>query len=197
MTKRTIIYFLFAFSWLSGIAVATSAQETITGSVFQYGSGRYTGIRTSFFTLRLKSLTPDEQAQNYLAVLQEDGQEALLRSIRDQDAGSFSLSGDLTRTVNVVREVNTGGQRKIYAVFERWELFAEVRGGYRSLDYPLGYIELTIDQATGAGSGKYFAAAKIRWKKDKKGVGSHVEIEDYATIPAKLVNVKIEGFKTL
>ena len=101
----------------------------------------------------------------------------------------------MSREINAVREFDTGGTRKIYAVFERWEQFAELRGGYRSLDYPFGYIELTIDPRTGKGSGQYFAAAKIRWIKDKKGEGSHVEIEDYATFPAKLVNVETKGVR--
>ncbi len=168
----TIVYFLSA-------ALITSGQETFTGTVLKYGSGVYTGLRTANFTLRLKGVTPDDQAQRNLALLQESGQDAVLKAIRGQDLGSFSLDTSLARTVNAVREVNTGGKRKIYVVFERWEQFAELRGGYRSLDYPFGYIELTIDPATGKGEGQYFAAAKIRWKKDK----GNVEIEDYATFP--------------
>ena len=54
--------------------------------------------------------------------------------------------------------------RRIYIVFERWLQFAELRGGYRSLDYPFGYIELNIDPATGNGEGTYIAAARIRWR---------------------------------
>jgi hypothetical protein len=91
----------------------------------------------------------------------------------------------------VITQTNVGGKTVIHAVFERWTQFAEVRGGYRSLDYPFGYIELTVDPASGKGIGQYFAAAKIRWKNDKKN-GYHVEVEDYATYPAKLVNVEIK-----
>lgn len=171
------------------------AQETFTGNIIKYGSGRYTGVRTSSFTLKLNSLTSDEQSQRDLEILQTKGQDALLDAIRAEDVGRFSLTGQLDLTVNAAREVNIGGMRKIYAVFERWTQFAELRGGYRSLDYPFGYIELTIDPQTGKGTGQYFAAAKIRWKKDKEGLDSHVEIEDYATFPAKLVNVRAKGME--
>ena len=51
-------------------------------------------------------------------------------------------------------------------------------------------VFVDIDPATGKGEGQYFAAAKIRWKADKKKGMSNVEIEDYATYPAKLVNVE-------
>jgi hypothetical protein len=194
MKKLFVLGVVLALLYLCAPALA-SAQETFTGTVFKYGSGRYTGMRTSGFTLTLKSLTPDDQAQRNLAALQKDGQDALLKAIRSEDLGRFSLTGELGREINAAREVNSGGKRKIYAVFERWEQFAELRGGYRSLDYPFGYIELTIDPRTGKGSGQYFAAAKIRWVKDKKGTGAHIEVEDYATFPAKLVNVQTERVK--
>ena len=194
MRKLLVLCVVLTLVYLFTAAVA-DAQETFTGTVFKYGSGRYTGMRTSGFTLKLNSTTPDDQAQRYLSSLQEGGQDALLKSIHDNDLGRFALTGELARTIIAVRVVNTGGTRKIYAIFERWEQFAELRGGYRSLDYPFGYIELTIDSRTGKGSGQYFAAAKIRWVKEKKGEGSHVEIEDYATFPAKLVNVETKGVR--
>jgi hypothetical protein len=194
MKKGIIICTILLVTNLFVAATAARAQETFGGTVFKYGSGRYTGVRTSGFTLTLKSTTPEDQAQRDLEILQSGGQDKLLDAIRDQDLGRFSLTGELGRTINAVREVNVGGMRKIYAVFERWTQFAELRNGYRSLDYPFGYIELTIDPRTGKGTGQYFAAAKIRWKTDSKN-GPHVEVEDYATFPAKLFNVETEGRK--
>lgn len=183
------------FAYVFAVPATTNAQETFKGNIIKYGSGRYTGVRTSSFTLTLNSVTPDDQAERNLKILQTDGQDKLLDAIHNEELGRFSLSGELGRTINAVREVNVDGKRKIYAVFERWTEFAELRGGYRSLDYPFGYIELTIDPRTGKGSGQYFAAAKIRWKHEKDGKMSHVEVEDYATFPAKLLNVKVEGVK--
>lgn len=176
-------------------AASVEAQQTYTGTVVSYGSRSYTGVRTGSFTLTLKSLTPDDQAARFLSSLQTGGQDALLDAIRNENIGSFSVDQNLSRTVNAARVTTSGGRQKILVVFERWQMFAEVRGGYRSLDYPFGYLELTIDPATGKGSGQYFAAARIRWKKDKNGNGSHIEIEDYATFPAKLINVRQEGVK--
>ena len=67
--------------------------------------------------------------------------------------------------------------------------FGEVRGGYRSLDYPFGYLELLIDPATGKGDGTFIEAAQIRWKRDKKLNQYVVEIEDFGTFPARLMGV--------
>jgi hypothetical protein len=73
------------------------------------------------------------------------------------------------------------------AVFERWLGIAELRGGYRSLDYPFSYIELMLDPRTGNGEGTYFAAARIRFK------DGDVVIEDFATFPSRLLNVRLSG----
>ena len=191
MKKLLIVGVVLTSLYLFGAPGTMYAQETFTGTVLRYGSGRYVGTRTSGFTLKLNSLTPDDQATRFLSILQTGGQSDLLDAIKGEDIGYFSLTTTLGQRINAAREMNVGGMRKIYAVFERWTQFAELRGGYRSLDYPFGYIELTIDPRTGKGTGQYFAAAKIRWKKDnKRGVGPHIEVEDYATIPAKLLNVR-------
>ena len=184
---KTICYLLLVIC-IAGFAVR--AQETFTGTVVSYGSGFNTRMDTAPFTIRLKSETPADQAAHFLSLLQDSGQDALLKAISKEDIGNFSVGGNLARTVNAAVETNANGQRRIYIVFERWTRFAEVRGGYRSLDYPFGYIELNIDPRTGKGEGTYIAAAKIRWKRDKDASGSHVEIEDFATFPARLLNVR-------
>lgn len=182
-----VAFYIFVF------VVAGRAQvagNTYTGTVVSYGSGFSTRMRTSNFTLRIKSETPDNDSRRFLGLLQTDGQDALLSAIRNEDRGIFSVGSGLGRTLNVVRETTENGKQKIYIVFERWTQFAEVRGGYRSLDYPFGFIELYMDPATGKGEGTYIAAAKIRWRESTGADGTHVEVEDFATFPARLVNVR-------
>jgi hypothetical protein len=176
----------------SAAVYAQRDPETITGTLVSYGTGFNTRMVTTNFTLRINRETPPDQAANYLARLQDGGQDALMRSIRDQDLGTFSVGNSLGRTINAVAEQMVNGHRRIYVVFERWTRFAEARGGYRSLDYPFGYVEVDIDPATGKGEGTYIAAAKIRWKNDSKN-GPHVEVEDFATFPARLLNVRAKS----
>lgn len=195
MKKLYITSAICALLYISLIAIPASGQtgrQTYTGTILSYGSGLDTRTRTSFFTITVNATTPDDRAGQFLKLLQDGGQDKLLDGIKNENLGSFSVDGHLARTINVVRESNVDGKLRLYEVFERWTQFAELRGGYRSLDYPFGFIELYIDPATGKGEGTYIAAAQIRFKKEKQANGMHVEIEDFATFPARLLNVKVK-----
>lgn len=159
-----------------------------TGDIFSFNGPR---IETANFTLKINKWTPDEQAKANLAVLKNDGQDKLLDTIRKENVGTLSINNGLSQTINVAREMQIDGKTRIFAVFERWMRFAEIRGGYRSVDYPFGVIELFIDPTTGKGEGTFIAAAQIRWTMDKKTEQHKVEIENFATYPAKMVNVKM------
>lgn len=196
--KRFYVFFGFiflVFLLLSMTAVANGqkTKETYTGTVLYYGSGFDTRSVTRQFTLTINGMTSDDQALKYLNILQESGQDKLLDAINDNELGRFSVGANVGVPVNVVRERTIDGKRRIFVVFERWTQFAELRGGYRSLDYPFGVIELFIDERTGKGDGTYIAAAKIRWDEDKKNQ-YQVEIENFATFPAKLLGVQQQNF---
>ena len=185
-------------------AMATSAvmaqgnvKETFTGTIVSYGTGRNIRTTTNTFTLNLTGVTSDEQSQRSLGILQEGGQDALLKELSKNDFGRFSVGGRLGRTITGVRVSDVGGKKRIFAVFERWIQFAELRGGYRSVDYPFGVIELYIDPRTGKGDGTLIEAAQIRWKRDKKSNEYVVEIENFGTWPAKLMGVTQRGRKSL
>jgi hypothetical protein len=168
-------------------------RETYTGTVVSYGSGFNTRTTTGTFTLNVERHTSDERAQRLLGLLQQDNDSDLLSEVRREDVGSFSINGRIGPRVNVVRETMVDGQRRIIAVFERWQQFAELRGGYRSLDYPFGVLEIYIDPKTGKGSGTYVAAAKINWRDDRKTGRNQIEIENFATYPARLMGVQERG----
>ncbi len=186
---RGIHGFALLFFLLLFVAFKANGQETYTGTVLYYGSGINTRSISRAFTLNLTGLTSDTQAQGFLETLQEGKQDELLDAIKKQDLGRFSVGANVGVPVNVVRESVVDGKRRIFVVFERWTEFAEVRGGYRSLDYPFGVIEIFVDEKTGKGEGTYIAAAKIRWNYDEKQKQYQVEIENFATFPAKLLGV--------
>jgi hypothetical protein len=164
-------------------------RESYTGTILSYGSGLNTRTVTNTFTLNITGKTSDQEAQEYLNILQSGGQTDALKAIEDQELGRFSVGSNVGIPINVVRETVENGQRKIFIVFKRWTQFAELRGGYRSLDYPFGVIEMVIDERTGKGEGTYIAAAQIRWRRDKKNNNYYVEIENFATYPARLLGV--------
>lgn len=183
----SVVLLIFGFAHSS---FAQTARETIQGTVLSFGSGLNTRSRTANFSLTIEGTTSDALAQRYLGLLQEGGQDTVLKEISDQTLGRFSVGSNVGVPVNVVRESTVDGKRRIFVVFERWMQFAELRGGYRSVDYPFGVIEIFIDPKTGKGEGTYIAAAKVRWVKDKKTNEYQVEIENFATYPARLLGVK-------
>jgi len=197
MTRLKLFFgFLLLALVTVGASMTVYGRETYTGTVVSYGSGFNTRTVTRTFTLTIDGTTSDRDAQEYLGILQSGGQDDALKAISKNELGRFSIGGNVGIDVNVVRESVSGGQRRIFIVFERWTQFAEYRGGYRSLDYPFGVIELTIDEATGKGEGTYIAAAQIRWRQDKKSNQYQVEIENFATYPARLIGVQRRGGKS-
>ena len=173
--------------------VAKAQQETYTGSIVSYGNSLTGRMQTGTFTLTIDRLTSDQRANELLGLLQEGSDDALLRQVEKEDVGRFSVNGRVGPRVNVVRETDVNGQRRIFAVFERWMNFGEIRGGYRSTDYPYGVIELFVDPRTGKGSGTYIAAARVNWRTDKRTGQNTVEIENFATYPAQLLGVTRRG----
>lgn len=172
---------------------ALAQTETYTGTVVSYGSGRNTRTSVNTFTLNITGTTSDAEVDRAVAILQEGGQDDLQKAITKNDLGRFSIGSRLGRTLNGVRIDEVDGKKRIRAVFERWINFGEVRGGYRSLDYPFSYIELFIDPATGKGDGTLIEAAQIRWKRDKKLDQYVVEIENFGTFPARLMGVQLRN----
>lgn len=63
--------------------------------------------------------------------------------------------------------------------------FGELYNGGRSVDYPFGYLQVTLD-ATGKGTGQIMAAAKVRFNK-KSG---QYEIESFGNQYIKATNVR-------
>lgn len=189
-----ILFLCFAvFGSASKAAAQQNDKEVYTGTLLSYGSGFNTRNVTTTFTLNINGQTSDAQAQGFLDILREDEQTDLLKAIEKEDLGRFSVGANVGVPVNVVCESIVGGKRRIFIVFQRWTQFAELRGGYRSLDYPFGVIELFIDEQTGKGEGTYIAAAKIRWDYDDKKKQYQVEIENFATYPARLLGVQLRG----
>lgn len=184
---------IFCFSILFTASNLYGQSETFTGTVLSYGTGFNTRTVTRNFTLNINGQTSNQQAQSFLNTLQEGKQDNLLDAIKKEDLGRFSVGPNIGVPINVVRESVVNGKRRIFIVFERWTQFAELRGGYRSLDYPFGVIELFIDPQTGKGEGTYIAAASIKLDFDKKSQQYQVEIENFATYPARLLGVIQNG----
>lgn len=192
--KRIVVAF-FAVAIASALTCTTFGQdkkkkssefkEVYTGTLMNTNGP----MRTTSFNLSIKDYTPDDTAQLYLSMLVEGDQFDLLKKIQDLDLGYMSAHGSLGRRLLIVRKHELpDGKTRIIAAFERWQTFAEVRGGYRVSDYPFGVIEIIVD-AKGKGSGTFIAACAVDMKRDKKTGKYRLELENFATWPHKVMGV--------
>jgi hypothetical protein len=160
------------------------AKEVYTGTLINV-SGR--SISTGF-NLTLTGRTSDEDAQRYLSILASKGQGGLLKAIGKNDLGFIAATGQTRRDLLVVREAVINGKRRIIAAFERWQGFFELRGGYRSTDYPFSIIEIFFDEK-GKGTGTFIGLAQLKMEQDKKTEQMRLEIENFGSFPSKVMGV--------
>jgi len=189
LMKRTlltlVILVLASISATSEGKKNSDFKEVYTGTLMQMNGP----TRSTTFNLSIRDFTSDQDAQLYLSMLVEGDQFTLLDKVRDLDLGFMSAGGSLGRRLLVARRTSLpDGKTRIVAVFERWQTFAEVRGGYRTQDYPFAIIELIVD-ANGKGSGTFIAAAKIDMKRDKKTGQYQLELENFGTYPHRVMGV--------
>lgn len=191
--KQTILktlVFLALLASLSFNAVAqekkkSKYQETYTGTIYSMNGG---GVSTGF-NLSISDYTSDEDAQRYLSILAEGDQDNVLDAINNLDLGFVSATGQTGRKLLIVRKSELpDGKTRIVVAFERWQKMVEIRGGYRSQDYPFGIMEIIVN-AKGQGSGTFIAACKIDLKRDKKTGKYQLELENFGSFPHKLMGV--------
>lgn len=193
MNRLHSLKYLLFLSLYFGFVLDTSAQrtrETYTGTIVSFATGASTRSVTRTFTLSLTGRTSDNEVERLIGILQDNGQERLLEVIRDIDLGRFAFTGRTADDVNIVRTRVIDGKERIFAVFARRVELAEVRFGYRSLDYPFSVLELMIDRSTGRGQGTFIGAARIRWRQDRSTREEQIEIEDFGTFPSKVIGVR-------
>jgi hypothetical protein len=186
--KRQILALLVTLILIGVFSATTCAQEeTYTGTVYSMNGG----AQSTGFTLRIKGYTSDEEALRLLTILAEDDQEAMLKQIKNNELGRLSSTRSTGRDLIVVRKTQLpDGKIRLVAAFERWPTMMEVRGGYRSLDYPFGIMEIILDADGKKGSGTFIAACKVDMKRDKKTGKYQLELENFGTYPHKVMGVR-------
>jgi hypothetical protein len=183
-------------SGVQGKSMNALFKEVYTGSMIYFdgtfgpGSGIARGARSgsgsTFFTLTVDSFTPEGEVTEILSSLQRGGQDGLLKALGKEKKGTLQIGSGLGRDVQAVWVTRTEEGRKISALAERWKGFGELRRGARSLDYPLTYIEIFIEEDGGKGEGSLIPAARVR----SKG-GNNIEVENFGIYPARLTNIKV------
>ncbi len=190
--KRMIIAIVLAACGLMLPSLAGTQKKSDEGSTKEIYTGTIVsmsgGLLSTGFTLTLEGRTSDEEAGTYRSILANEGQGDLFKAIRKNCLGFIAATGQTRRDLLVVREGELNGQRRIIAAFERWQRMFEVRGGYRSTDYPYSIIEIVFDQK-GKGTGTFIGLAQVQMKMDKKTEQWRLEIENFGSFPSKIMGV--------
>jgi len=184
---------VIALSTLSATAQkkkSSEFQEVYTGTIVSMNGG----LASTGFNLSIGNFTSDEDAQRYLAILAEGDQFDVLKKIENLELGRLSSTGRVGRNLLVVRKTQLpDGKIRIVAAFERWQRMVELRGGYRSQDYPFGLMEIILDANGKKGSGTFIAACKIDLKRDKKTGKYQLELENFGSYPHKVMGVMLRN----
>lgn len=139
--------------------------------------------------ITIERWSTDEERQQLITAFLEKGPDKLLDTLQDlKRVGFIRLPTTLGYDLHFAREtpLPEGGHRIVIATDRRIS-FAEARNRPRSIDYPFTLIEIRL-KPDGTGEGKMSVATKISYnKKDKV-----IELENYASEPVRLTNVKIE-----
>ena len=159
-----------------------SGQGIYRGNIIYIGGPR--GSATDFFTLKIDSITPEDEVKRMLAALQNGGQDELQKILGHQKRGTLQIGARLSHDIQAVWVTQTEEGRKIYALSERWLGFGELRRGTRSVDYPFTFVELYVED-DGKAEGELIPAARVRAKK-----GMTIEVENFGIYPARLTNVR-------
>lgn len=148
------------------------------------------GAAATFFTLQVDRWGTEEEAKALLAILKEKGQQGLQKAFSDtRDAGFIRIGSQLGYSIAFARSIDTPEGRTIRAFTDRPIQFFELRNSLRSVDYPLGIVELKLD-SSGKGEGVLLAAASAKF-----GDQGQLEIENLGTQPFKVVSIKTEPVK--
>lgn len=170
-------------------------KEIYTGNMFYFdgtfgpfgrGGGNRSGSGAEFFTMTVDSYTPANEVTDILDALKQSGQDGLLKKLSKSKRGTIRFGSNIARDIQAIWITQTEEGRKISALSERWLGFGELRRGARSVDYPLTYIEIFIEEDGGKSEGSLIPAARVR----SKG-GNNIEIENFGIYPARLTNIKL------
>jgi hypothetical protein len=160
------------------------AQQRESYAAVVVGTGGMIGGRTLNLNINIDSYTTDQQVQEYLIQLKEEGQDALRKTLERTTVGRIAPVATTGTDLSIARVFQTEQGKVIRLVTARPVGFLEAYRRGRSMDYPFTIMELRLDQE-GKGEGSIIGGAKLRFNKE-----GQLDIESYGNQYAKLVNVR-------
>ena len=182
---------LAASAMAATLAVPVSAQnvkESFTGFAINMNSGP----KTAVIDFTIERWSTDAEREQLITAFNEKGPNGLLSALqRTKRVGYMRLPNTLGYDLHYARKhPGEDGGEQIIILTDRRVGFWEARDQPRTMDYPFTLIEVRVN-AKGEGEGKLSVATKITYNKKK----NTVELENYASEPVRLQNVRAEKKK--
>jgi len=169
---------------IGSLKTAISDRSTLAaGAVIV--TGGTAGGNSMQFNFNINAYMSDDELQNFATLLKDKGQDALRRALEKQDKGRINPTGSVGNQTAIARRRRNGTETVITIVTARQMSFTELYQNGRSVTYPYGHLQVTLNEK-GEGTGQIMAAAKIRF--DKKS--GRYEIESFGNQYIKATNVR-------
>jgi hypothetical protein len=147
------------------------------------GTGGGIGGRTLNLNINIDTYTSDQQLQEYLVLLQEEGQDALRKVLEKTTVGRIAPVATTGTDISIARLYSTDDGKIIRLVTARSVSFFEAYRSGRSMDYPFTIMELRLDKE-GKGEGSIMGGARLQFKEGQ------LDIESFGNQYAKLINIR-------
>lgn len=141
--------------------------------------------QTAVVDISIRRWSSDAERERLVTVLLEKGPDALLEALRENEpVGTIRTPDRVGYELRYAHQApaDEGGRRIVIAT-DRPIGFWEARNQPRTMDYPFTVIEMRI-KPDGTGEGKMSLATKVVL------VGNTIYLEEYATQPVTLTNVR-------
>ena len=178
---------------LAGCASSTGSGSTTSrpGAPVEEFSANFTNISNvgttgaTPVTIRITRWTPDDEHVRLMAILAKDGNDTFTRELQGvKETGSIGVPQELAYPLLYARQVPTqNGGRKLMLITDRPMTFQERVGSSISREYPLTWIEMTLDKED-RGQGYVVLAARLRL------LGEILGVEDLSNQPARLTAIR-------
>ena len=147
-------------------------------------SGLLAGKPTDLAVVVGRYSTPEELQEFEEVLSKPNGQSKLAEAISNAyDLGAYRIGTELALAIKIITLKESDKGKQIMLVGGRIPQGLEMQGKLSPRDYRFVVIKLDLD-AKGNGEGSYIPSAKLRFNKE------HIlEVEDYQTQPAPVVNV--------
>ena len=184
---KNALKLLFLLTVLFATAFAAEEEKKSKREAYSaviVGTGGRIGGRTLNINIIIDQRTTDQQVQDYLVLLQEEGQDALRKKLEKVEVGRIAPAASTGTDIAVARVFSTDEGKIIRLVAARPVPFLEAWRHGRSMDYPFTIMELQLNQE-GKGEGAIIGGAQLEFNEE-----GQLDIESYGNQYAKLVNVR-------